>query len=91
MAESLLLNSASGLVDRQDGVAHDVKPINDPRCLRGHDGKHCAIGPRHVETAIVKVVFDMVRLAPKPARYLGELPGRKHVDELVIRHITDRC
>ena len=86
--EALLLDPAADLVDRQDGVAHDVEAVDDPRRLGGHDPEHRGVGLGHVQTAVLEALFHVVGLAPQPARHRGELPGGEHVDEGVVGHVA---
>ena len=90
MAQALLLDPTAGLVDGQDGVAHDVEAVDDPRGLGGDHLEDRVVGPRHVRAAVLEVGLDVVGLAAQPARHRGEVPGGEHVDEGVIGHVADR-
>ena len=71
-------------------MPHDMEAVDHPCRFRGHDLEHGVVGPRHVETAELEVVFDVVGTSFEPAGHLCELPCGKDLDELVVHDIADR-
>ena len=90
VSEALLLDTAADLVNTGDGVPHDMEAVDHPCRFRGHDLEPGVVGARHVETAELEVVFDVVGTSFEPAGHLCELPCGKDLDELVVHDIADR-
>jgi hypothetical protein len=78
------------LIDGQDGVAHDVETIDDPRRFGGDDPKNGVVCLGHVQGAIDEVLLDVVELGSQPPGYTGEVPDREHVDEGEVSHVAHR-
>ena len=64
---ALLLDPPAHLVDGQDGVAHDVEAVDDPRRLGGDDPEDGVVGLGHVEAAVVEPLSHVVGLGAQPA------------------------